>query len=184
MAQQESPQLRRLRADHDRILQLIGQTDFIRIVSTGGNPPHTYTLEYTCRGVERVEDKRIVTRDSHRVVISLPSDYPTGKPNIRFETPIFHPNINSVGALCIGPWWAAKWLDELALMVAEMIQYKVPPTRDTMVDVLNQSAVVWLQNNRSQLPIDKRDIKNDLFGRIRILDTNSEGDDFEIHIYK
>lgn len=182
MSQQDNPQMRRLRADYERVQQLVNQSDLIRIINTQGNPPNVYTIEYTCRGVERVQGNQAVMRDTHQVVFTLPSGYPRDKPHVRFETPIFHPNISSGGGVCIGPWYASKWLDELVIMIAELIQYKIPPTRDTLTDVLTQSAVEWLRNNRNRLPVDKREIKSDVIGNIKILGKGSGDDDFEIRI--
>jgi hypothetical protein len=85
--------------------------------------------------------------------------------------------------VCIGPWWTAKALDDLVFMVAEMIQYKIPPTRDTTEDVLNSTAATWLRSHRNLLPVDKRDIRmRDVAGEIRIGDAIAPSDDFEIKL--
>jgi len=170
-----SPRLRRLQSDYERLQRLAAQSDLIRIAAADGNPPEKYVIEFTCRGVERLQGGSPVYRSHHQMGILLTAGYPTTKPGLRFLTPIFHPNILSEGEVCIGPWYASKWLDELVFMVAEMIQYKIPPTRETREDVLNPHAVTWLLANKPMLPVDNREVKStgDIFDLIKIGDSVS-----------
>lgn len=182
-----TPRLRRLQSDYERLQKLASQSEFIQIVRTEGTPPELYVIEFTCRGIERVNNDKPVYRDYFQMAVKFPSGYPTEKPGLAFNvesTPIFHPNINPhQGTVCIGDWWAAKSLDELVFMVAEMIQYKIPPTRDTAENVLDSTAVTWLQSHRNLLPVDKRDIRmRDVAGEIRIGDAIAPSDDFEIKL--
>lgn len=166
-----SPRLRRLQSDYDRLKTLVAQSNLIRIAGTERYPPERYVIEFTCRGVERVNGNQPVYSEHHRAGIALPGGYPTAPPAIKWLTPIFHPNISSGGSVCIGPWYASKWLDELVFMLAEMIQYKIPPTRDTLDDVYNTRAVEWLRRNPHLLPVDSREIRgygDDLLGQIKI----------------
>lgn len=175
-----SPRLRRLQSDYERLEKLVAQSDLIRIAAVTGNPPEIYVIEFTCKGVERLQNGSPVYRSYHQMGLQLTAGYPTTKPGLRFLTPIFHPNILSQGEVCIGPWYASKWLDELVFMIAEMIQYKIPPTRETREDVLNPQAVTWLLSNKSMLPVDSREIKSggDISHLIKIGDsiTGSSGD--------
>ncbi len=38
---------------------------------------------------------------SYRINMRFPEDYPFGPPAIFFETPIFHPNVDEHGAICL-----------------------------------------------------------------------------------
>lgn len=180
----ENPRLRRLQKDYERLLTLVTLSDLIRIATVEGNPPENYMVEFRCRGVESLNGAKPVYREYHQMGISLPAGYPTKPPVLRFFTPIFHPNIISAGPVCIGPWAAARWLDELVINVAEMIQYQVPPTKDTPGDVFTPEAVAWLRANRHLVPVDRRPIKsmgeghfNDLLGRIVIGGDSQRPDD-------
>lgn len=175
-----NPRLRRLQSDYERLRELESQSDLIRIVATDGNPPEKYVIEFFCRGIERLDGGKPIYRERHQLGIVLPSDYPSAKPGLTFLTPIFHPNIESKGWVCIGPWYASKWLDELVFMVAEMIQYKIPPTRDTESDVVNLDAVRWLKRHRHMLPVDNRDIRSvgdDFLDSIKIGWSSTDDDD-------
>jgi ubiquitin-protein ligase len=170
-----NPRLRRLQSDYERLQKLVSQSDLIRLAAVEGSPPEKYLIDFTCRGIERLNGNQPVFRDHHQMGILLTSSYPTTKPGLRFLTPIFHPNISRQGEVCIGPWYASKWLDDLVFMVAEMIQCKIPPTRDTVEDVLNADAVNWIRSHRNQLPVDSRNIRSigeaaleDLLGQIKI----------------
>jgi ubiquitin-protein ligase len=175
----DNPRLRRLQSDYERLQRLVNQSDLVRIVSMSGNPPEAYLIEFYCHGIESLSSDRPVYRDQHQLRIELPAGYPSTRPGLTFLTPIFHPNILTQHYVCIGPWYASKWLDELVIMIAEMIQYKIPPTRDTEVDVLNKGAVSWLNRHRSMLPIDKRDIRSvgDLSSQIKIGGSTPSRDD-------
>lgn len=38
---------------------------------------------------------------SYKVSLSFPSDYPYTAPTVKFETPIFHPNVDQHGNICL-----------------------------------------------------------------------------------
>jgi len=146
----------RLRNDYQRIQNLVDRSDLIHIVSTEGSPPEKYLIRYTCRGVERLGNgNRPEYRDVHEVAIYLHAEYPLKQPQLKWKTPIFHPNIHVTGAVCIGAWWPAKFLDDLILSMGEMVQYKNFDPRDPM----NSRAAAWALRNKGLFPVDKRPLK-------------------------
>ncbi|HUW12458.1 MAG TPA: ubiquitin-conjugating enzyme E2 [Anaerolineae bacterium] len=168
-----NPRLRRLRSDHARLQKLEVESDFIRIAATDGDPPENYVIELTCRGVDRLNRGQPVFSEHHRAEIRLSAGYATSPPQMRCLTPIFHPNIGSSGNVCIGAWYAAKWLDELVYMFAEMVQYKNYDA--SRYNILNADAAAWARANPHLLPVDDREIKSfgeaaldELLERIRI----------------
>jgi ubiquitin-protein ligase len=115
----------RLRNDYISIRSLVDRSDLIHVRATEGNPPEKYLIRFTCKGVEKVTPSgRPVYRESHEVRVYLHAEYPLKQPQLKWVTPIFHPNIHVTGAVCIGAWWPAKTLDELLLTLGEMVQYK------------------------------------------------------------
>ena len=168
----------RLRNDYSRIRDLVNRSEFIHIVATEGDPVEKYLIRFSCRGVEKVTNSGSpVYRNSHDVSIYLHSEYPLKQPQLKWLTPIYHPNIHVTGAVCIGAWWPAKTLDELLLTLGEMVQYKNFDPRDPM----NSRAATWALRNKNLFPIDDRDLKGQSVADMIILG-EEETDDFGINL--
>jgi len=168
----------RLRNDYRRILDLVDRSELIHVVATDGDPPERYRIRFTCTGVEKLlATGRPVMRDVHEVSVYLHAEYPLKQPQLKWLTPIFHPNIHVTGAVCIGAWWPAKTLDELLLTLGEMVQYKNYDPRDPM----NSKAATWALQNKKSFPVDRRELKGQsLSDLIKIGDEQS--DDLDINI--
>jgi hypothetical protein len=128
---EDSPRLRRLRGDFERMTELAARSDLIRFVARPerpGWPPERYLVTFTCKGIVGVDRKgRPKFGSDHQVEIYLHSQYPQRWPGLKWLTPIWHPNINHLnGTVCIdAAWWTAgRSLDRLVLMLGEMVQYK------------------------------------------------------------
>jgi ubiquitin-protein ligase len=168
----------RLRNDYNRIRDLVDRSEFVHIVATEGDPVEKYLIRFTCRGVEKVSPSgKPVYRDAHDVSVYLHSEYPLKQPQLKWLTPIYHPNIHVTGAVCIGAWWPAKTLDELLLTLGEMVQYKNFDPRDPM----NSRAATWALRNKRIFPIDERDLKGQSVADMIVLG-EEESDDFGINI--
>lgn len=169
----------RLRNDYRAVRELVERSDFIQVVSVDGDPPDRYRIRFTCRGVENVRSNDTpVIRESHEVMVYLHADYPLKQPQLKWLTPIFHPNIHVTGAVCIGAWWPAKTLDELLLNLGEMVQYKNLGPKDPM----NSKAAAWALRNKRLFPIDKRDLKGRSLEDLIIIGEPEEPDDLGINI--
>lgn len=167
----------RLRNDYNRVLDLVNRSDLLHIVRTEGNPPDKYQIRYTCRGVEGVNSSGApVISEIHEVSIYLHAEYPLKQPQLKWLTPIFHPNIHTTGAVCIGAWWPAKTLDELILSLGDMIQYKNLDPKDPM----NSKAAAWALRNKHRFPVDDRDLKGALLDNLIVLGETEKGDDLDI----
>lgn len=150
-----NPRARRLYNDYERLQSLVAQSAMIRILRTENNPPEKYQLALTCRGVQDVQGDQPVYSEYHVVDIYLPAGYPTQPPQVVMRTTVYHPNIAPSGPVCIGKWFAAKWLDELVYQLVEMIQYKnMNPD-----DPLNTYAAQWARRNAGSFPVDRRQIR-------------------------
>jgi ubiquitin-protein ligase len=143
---------RRLKADHQRVTDLIGRSDLLEIVKTEGVPPESYVVLYRCRGITSLHASGPCFADAHRVEILLPRDYPLDRPQLRCLTPVFHPNIDRNGAVCTDLWYAGRFLDELVVMVGRMIRYQ----NYNPASPLNEEAAEWAVSHRSLFPIDVR----------------------------
>ena len=127
----QSPRMRRLRADHDLMQELVARSDLIEYRAKSarrGLPPERYIVTYKCKGIVGVDrNGRPKYGNRHQVEIYLHSQYPQRWPGMKWLTPIWHPNINHLnGSVCIdAAWWtASRSLDRLVIMVGEMVQYR------------------------------------------------------------
>lgn len=168
----------RLRNDHERIRDLVNRSEFVHVLTTDGDPPEKYRIRFTCKGVEKLNSAGTpVYRESHDVSVYLHAEYPLKQPQLKWLTPIFHPNIHVTGAVCIGAWWPAKTLDELLLTLGEMVQYKNYDPKDPM----NSKAAAWALRSKRLFPIDPRDLKGQSLADLIVLG-EAEPDDLGINI--
>lgn len=166
----DSPRMRRLRADHDRMMELASRSDLIKVKVLGnvrGLPPERYLVTYkvpSIIGVDRSGKPKM--GNEHQVEIYLHSDYPQRWPGLQWKTPIWHPNINHAnGTVCIdAAWWgAARSLDRLVIMMGEMLQYKnFHDDPNTPPFPWDKEAAAWCRDFRRKnpkfFPTDKREL--------------------------
>jgi ubiquitin-protein ligase len=146
---------RRLSAEYGRIKKLHDSNGLFAIERTMGEPPDRYIFRYACKGIATLNNQNPVYSEEHRVALVLTDTFPISMPLMEWLTPIFHPNIRADGqAVCIGDWYQAKTLDELAIMLGEMIQYKNYASHDP----LNLQASLWAMQNKSLFPVDNRSL--------------------------
>jgi ubiquitin-protein ligase len=168
----------RLRNDYERVRELVDRSEFIHILATDGKPPEKYLIQFSCRGVERLSPQgRPITSERHEVSVYLHAEYPLKQPQLKWLTPIFHPNIHLTGAVCIGAWWPAKTLDELLLSLGEMIQYKNFDPKDPM----NSKAAAWANRHLQLFPIDPRPLKGEALSDLIKIGAEDTSDDLEIN---
>ncbi|QDU94886.1 ubiquitin-conjugating enzyme E2 [Lignipirellula cremea] len=84
---------------------------------TAGSPPDRYAITFRGKGVRPASGSRTAGElaDLHRVDVRLPQSYPDRPPDIRWITPLFHPNVSFGGFLDLQhaglPWEADLTLD-------------------------------------------------------------------------
>jgi hypothetical protein len=166
----DSPRVRRLRADAERMAELASRSDLIEVKVTPGArgmPPERYIVTYKVPSVIGVDHNgRPKMGNRHQVEIYLHSEYPHRWPGLQWLTPIWHPNINHAnGSVCIdAAWWgAARSLDRLVIMMGEMLQYKNfhdDPTKPPFP--WDKEAAAWCREfrrkNSNFFPTDKREL--------------------------
>jgi len=166
----QSPRMRRLRADHKRMLDMAAQSDLIEFKTTEarkGRPPERYIVTYKCKGIVGVDKNgKPKTGSKHQVEIYLHNQYPQRWPGMQWLTPVWHPNINHHnGSVCVdAAWWtASRSLDRLVIMIGEMVQYKNfhdDPTKPPFP--WDPEAARWSrkyrQENPGVFPVDTREL--------------------------
>ena len=91
----DNPRERRLIRDLKQMKQLRDESDILDF-KVIGDPPEKYVITFKGKGLESAKKKR----NTHKLEITLGPEYPRNFPNIRWTTPIYHPNIS--GHVCLG----------------------------------------------------------------------------------
>jgi ubiquitin-protein ligase len=141
--------LRRLQADHVKLVEYVRQQPRVQVLQTEGDPPELYQIRYQVVGL-RQKDEGLRTVKEHLVEIALPLNYPRLPPQCRMLTPVFHPNI-APHAICIGDHWSSgESLTSIVARIGELLSYQSYNTKSP----LNGEAARWVDENMDQLPLD------------------------------
>jgi ubiquitin-protein ligase len=166
----ETPRMRRLRADHELMLEMAARSDLISFKASASRPnlpPERYIVTFKCKSIVDVDKQgNPKYAEHHQVEIYLHNQYPHRWPGMKWLTPIWHPNINHLnGSVCIdAAWWAAsRSLDRLVVMLGEMLQWKNfhdDPTKPPFP--WDAEAARWSREYRKThpdaFPLDKREL--------------------------
>jgi ubiquitin-protein ligase len=155
----ESPRIRRLRSDLAALEALRAESSVFSF-KAGGNPPQQYTLGFRGQSLAR-ERGKVVIRDYHEVEVKLGASYPRTMPELRWLTPIYHPNISEIGMICLGAygthWVPSLALDELCVMLWDMARYQNYDIRSPY----NREAALWAANQTTfRFAIDHRSLRD------------------------
>jgi ubiquitin-protein ligase len=149
-----SPRIRRLKLDHDQLVQKFAGWPLIQITGTAGMPPEVYRFVYKIKGLFVSPAGEIQERQEHHLEVNLSLGYPRRAPQCRMLTPVFHPNFDD-STVCIGDFWAAsEGLDDLVIRIGRMIAYQEYNTKSP----LNGLAAKWADQHVNLFPVESRDI--------------------------
>lgn len=157
----ESPRIRRLRSDL-KVLQDLKRESGVLDFIGHGSPPEFYTIRFAGRGLARHDETgKIYVSTTHEVTIGLGANYPRMLPELRWKTPVFHPNISASGVVCLGGygtnWAPSLTLDELCVMLWDMLRYANYDTESPY----NREAAIWTREQREYaFPIDSRPLRD------------------------
>lgn len=144
----DSPRIRRLRNDLPALERLRAQSTIFDFQATG-DPPHLYRILFKGKSLWR-DHQKIKYLPSHQIEIKLGPSYPRSVPELRWLTPIHHPNISEIGLVCLGGfgthWVPSIQLDELCAMLWDMARYhnydiRSPYNRDAALWAAHQTAI-------------------------------------------
>jgi len=155
----QSPRIRRLKNDVAALERLRSESSVFRFSATG-DPPQQYHILFQGRGLWRDRSK-VKGLDRHRVEIKLGASYPRNMPEIRWVTPIYHPNISEIGMVCLGGygthWVPSLQLDELCAMLWDMVRYHNYDIRSPY----NREAALWVSSQTTfRFPTDARPLRD------------------------
>lgn len=164
----ESPRIRRLKSDLAALERLKGESTVFRFKTVTGSPPQHYVIGFAGKSLAR-EKGKVVVREYHEVEVKLGASYPRTMPELRWLTPIYHPNISEIGMICLGAygthWVPSLMLDELCVMLWDMARYQNYDIRSPY----NREAALWTANQTAhKFPMDGRSLRDLRTGAPRI----------------
>jgi hypothetical protein len=156
----ESPQTRRLRSDLAGLERLVAESSILRFEASG-KPANRYLISFLGRGLARDARGKVEPRDTHQVEIKLGSSYPRAMPELKWLTPIHHPNISEIGLVCLGGygthWVPSLHLDDLCVLLWDIVRYHNYDIRSPY----NRDAALWAAHQTTfRFPVDERPLRD------------------------
>ncbi len=116
-----------------------------------GRAPERYKVRFLCRGIVGIEASREpIIGTEHEVQIYCHQDFPADVPWLKWETPIWHPNIEHSGQkrVCVNKaeWLGGMSLADLCQQMFEMVQYKNYHAELTPPYPLDSEAAAWVRD--------------------------------------
>jgi hypothetical protein len=128
-----------------------------------GEPPDRYTLTFRGKGLARdaANQSEVTTTDLHQVDLRMPYSYPASPPDIRWLTPIMHPNVSFSGFVNLADV-GLSWSKELPLdVVCERLWDAARAEFLNLNKASNYAAKNWYEKENTQaLPVDQRPLRD------------------------
>jgi ubiquitin-protein ligase len=126
------PRQARLKKERLALEKLNAESDHVHVTPIDraeGSEPERYRVVFSCRGIASVDAaQNPVYSDHHEVLIICDEFFPSDVPKMRWETDIWHPNIQHIEpkGVCVNKaeWLGGMGLDDLTRLMFEMVQYK------------------------------------------------------------
>lgn len=159
-----NPRTERLRREHDALVSLRAVSTILDF-QTQKDPPEHYTITFrgrsACRAGAAHGGAEIC--ELQRIEIRLPFSYPDAPPDVRWLTPICHPNVSHGGFLSLRElgidWNPQMMLDILCERLWDAARFAYVNSNE----VINYTAQRWLdQQSPEDLPFDPRPLRDAL----------------------
>ncbi|QDU25491.1 Ubiquitin-conjugating enzyme [Anatilimnocola aggregata] len=152
----------RLLADH-ALLQKLSAGSSILKVESFGEPADRYVFTFRGKGLARdvTQTGEISIVELHQVEVRLPYAYPTSPPDIRWLTPILHPNISFSGFVNLNEM-GLPWMPDVGLdVICERLWDMARSAYLNLDRATNYSAKNWYEDEcKHQLPVDSRPLRS------------------------
>jgi ubiquitin-protein ligase len=150
-------------ADELEVMRALAEQSSILEFESEGDPPDEYRVTLHGRGIARAESYRsgIEYADKHECEIRLRYGFPGRPPEVRWLTPILHPNISYSGYLNLKEC-GLEWETDLALDV--VCEHLWDLARLAWIDLdgaSNYTAKKWFtEHPEIALPVDARPLRD------------------------
>ncbi len=152
----------RLRADQAS-LQALDQASTIFSMEATGDPPDRYTITFAGKGLGRdpSSQSEVTIVELHQIDLRMPYSYPQTPPDIRWTTPIMHPNVSFSGFVNladIGVVWTRETPIELVIERLWDVARGEFANHDKAT---NYAAKNWFaKQDEHDLPVDRRSLRD------------------------
>lgn len=152
----------RLRREVELLEKLKKSSSIFDFVGTG-DPLNELTITFNGKGLflkDSVNDD-VEFIDVHRIEIRLPTAYPKTEPDVRWLTPVFHPNISFSGFVNLEEI-GLKWQPEMTLdALCDRLWDVARLAHLNLSSASNYTAKKWYESECAlKLPIDARPLQN------------------------
>jgi hypothetical protein len=152
----------RLNADRE-LLAALDAASTIFSCEVTGDPPDRYTLTFCGKGLGRdaSASSEVAPVEMHQIDLRLPYSYPASPPDIRWITPLWHPNVSFSGFVNpadIGIVWTKEVpLDLLCERLWDVARLQFM----NLAKATNYAAKNWYEKeNTFPLPLDTRPLRD------------------------
>jgi ubiquitin-protein ligase len=157
-----SPREDRLLADHE-LLKALDEASSILSLEPVGDPPDRYTLTLRGKGLGRDagSQSEVSILELHQIDMRMPYAYPQSPPDIRWITPILHPNVSFSGFVNLADVGIA-WTSEVPIdLVCERLWDVARGEFINLDKSTNYAAKNWFEKENSfSLPVDSRPLRD------------------------
>jgi hypothetical protein len=157
-----SSRIARLNADRE-LLAALDAASSIFSLEVSGDPPDRYTLTFRGKGLGRDASagSEVAIVELHQIDLRMPYSYPASPPDIRWITPLWHPNVSFSGFVNpadIG----LVWTNEIPLdLVCERLWDVARGAYVNLEKAANYSAKNWYEQECPyELPVDPRPLRD------------------------
>ena len=143
-------QLIRLEYEWRRLQRAFAYHPHVRIVSTRGEPPSEYELEFKVRTLALGQTGELEYAESAPLRVWLPPQFPYAAPVVRPMIGLFHPNLSWEAVHLGASWQPTDTLVDHLRRIGELLAWRVYDPES----VVNSMAMDWLEANAEDLPLD------------------------------
>ena len=144
-------------------LRALKKTSSIFDFEGTGTAPERYTLSFRGKGIARdtSADADVEYVELHRIEMRLPYSFPQRPPDIRWVTPIFHPNVSFSGFINFNdiglPWEKDLGLDVVCERLWDVARFAFV----NLDKAVNYAAKNWIEDDcQLPLPADPRPLRD------------------------
>lgn len=146
-----------------RVMQALAQQSSILEFESEGDPPEEYKVTLRGKGLSRGSSygADVECVDLHEFQIRLSYAFPRRPPEVRWLTPIFHPNVSSVGSVRLEEC-GLQWVEKMTLdVVCERLWDLARGAHVDLEKSANYAAKKWYADECDlALPVDPRPLRD------------------------